>query len=157
MKIPYDPAIHGPLGIPAPKIPYDQWPADDLRSALVQAADGEETWSHELLAAGANPTGMPLIMAIQYGELEIVRLFIAAGTDVDRDWARTTPLIRAVTAGYPVIVQALIDAGADVNKPDEKGLPLAHVGHGSRRATDEDWAAIRRMLLAGGAIDPEDV
>ncbi len=155
MKIPYDPAIHGPSGFGAPKIPYDQWSADDLRAALVQAADGEEAWARELLAAGADPTGMPLIMAIQCGELEIVRLFIAAGADVDRDFARTTPLIHAVTAGYPTIVQALIDAGADVNKPDEKGLPLAQVGHGSRRATDEDWAAIRRMLLAGGAVDPE--
>ncbi len=126
MEVPYDPAIHGPSGISAPKIPYDQWPADDLRAALVQAADGEETWARELLAAGASPNGMPLIMAIQCGELEIVRLFIAAGADIDRDFARTTPLIRAVTAGYPAIVQALIDAGADVNKRDEKGLPLAH-------------------------------
>ncbi len=157
MKIPYDPAIHGPLGIPAPKIPYDQWPADDLRSALVHAADGEETWARELLAAGANPTGMPLIMAIQCGELEIVRLFIAAGTDVDRDWARTTPLIHAVTGGELEIVRARIDAGANVNKPDEKGLPLQQVKPGRRGATDEDWAAIRRMLLIGGAIDPEGV
>lgn len=111
MEVPYDPAIHGPSGISAPKIPYDQWPADDLRAALVQAADGEETWARELLAAGASPNGLPLIMAIQCGELEIVRLFIAAGADIDRDFARTTPLIRAVTAGYPAIVRALIDAG----------------------------------------------
>ena len=151
-QIPYNPAIHGPLGIGAPKIPYDQWSADDLRGALSQAADGEEAWARELLAAGADPNGMALIMAIQCGELEIVRLFIAAGADIDRDFARTTPLIRAMTAGYPAIVQALIDAGADVHKPDEKGLPLAQAKPGSRGATDEDWAAIRRMLIAGGAI-----
>lgn len=152
MKIPYDPAIHGEEGISAPDIPYNQWPADDLRGALVQAADGEEAWARELLAAGADPNGMPLIMAIQCGALEIVRLFIDAGADIDIDWARTTPLIRAVTASYPAIVQALLDAGADASKPDEKGLPLAQVGNGSRRATDEDWAAIRRMLIAGGAV-----
>ncbi len=151
MKIPYDPAIHGEEGISAPDIPYNQWSADNLRGALVQAADGEEALARELIAAGADPSGMPLIMAIQCGELEIVRLFIGAGADIDIDWARTTPLIRAITAGYPAIVRALIDAGADVNKPDEKGLPLAQVGHGSRRATDEDWTAIRRMLIAGGA------
>ena len=151
-QIPYDPAIHGPLGIRAPKIPYDQWPADDLRGALVQAADGEEVWARELLAAGADPSGMPLIMAIQCGELEIVRLFIVAGADIDRDFGRTTPLIHAVKCAYPAIVQALINAGADVNKSDEKGSPLAQVEPGRRGATDEEWAAIRRMLIAGGAV-----
>ena len=157
MKIPCDPAIHGPLGIGAPTIPYDQWPTDDLRAALVRATNGEEGWARELLAAGTNPTGMPLIMAIQCGELEIVRLVVAAGADIDGDWARTTPLIRAVTSGYPAIVQALIDAGVGVHKRDEKGLPLAQLGHRSQRATDEDRAAIRRMLLAGGATDPDGV
>lgn len=137
-----------------PEQPYAQWNADDLRGALTQAADGEEAWARELLAAGADPNGMPLIMAIQCGELAIVELFIAAGADVDRPWAGTTPLLHAVRSAYPTIVKALVEAGADVQQRDARGhSALDAVGHGSLRATPDEWTTVRRILLAAGAHD----
>jgi hypothetical protein len=128
----------------------------DLHAALVQAADGYPAWARALIAAEADVNGMPLIMAIQCGELEIVHALIAAGADVNRDYADTTPLVRAVTSGYPAIVQALVDSGANVHKRDQRGrVPLDSIGHGSLRATAAEWSAIRRILVAAGA-DAED-
>ncbi|WP_214000465.1 ankyrin repeat domain-containing protein [Arsukibacterium sp.] len=87
----------------------------ELNDALIQAADCDVESARELLAAGANPNGMPLIMAIQCGAEDIVSLFIKAGVDLNSSYSDTTPLIRAVTAGYPNIVKLLIVHGA---KPD---------------------------------------
>ena len=73
-----------------------------LSAALVRAADGDPESVRELLAAGATPTGMPLLMAVQCDEPEIVGLLLAAGADPNHllPSAGTTPLIRAVTAAY---------------------------------------------------------
>src|SRR5215216_6443711 len=98
---------------------------DTLTQALIQAADGEPSRVHDLLAAGANPNGMPLIMAIQCGERAIVQIMIATGADVNAPFSHTTPLIRAISSSYPDIVDVLIRAGADVNQaaPD-RTMPL---------------------------------
>ena len=55
---------------------------ESLDMALVQAADGYPDRVKELIEAGANVNGMPLIMAIQCDEAEIVRLLIAAGSAI---------------------------------------------------------------------------
>ena len=89
----------------------------ELDKALIQAADCDLKSAKELLEAGANPNGMPLIMAVQSGAEDIVSLFIKAGVELNSTYSGTTALIRAVTAGYPNIVKLLVTSGA---KPDLK-------------------------------------
>lgn len=124
--------------------------------ALVQAADGYPDRVKELIEAGANVNGMPLIMAIQCDEAEIVRLLIAAGSAINVVYRETTPLIRAVTSCHPQIVQILIEAGADVHLKDPKGrTPLQAFVEGpthldiSKAEKDE----IMEILKSAGAND----
>lgn len=93
----------------------------ELNDALIQAADCDIESAKELLEAGANPNGMPLIMAIQCGAEDIVSLFIKAGVDLNSSYSDTTPLIRAVTAGYPNIVKLLVVNGAKPSLKDNIG------------------------------------
>ena len=93
----------------------------ELNDALIQAADCDLESAKELLEAGANPNGMPLIMAIQCGAEDIVSLFIKAGVDLNSSYSDTTPLIRAVTAGYPNIVKLLVVNGAKPSLKDNSG------------------------------------
>ena len=91
----------------------------ELNDALIQAADCDLDSVNALLADGADPNGMPLIMAIQCGAEDIVCLFIKNGANLNVHYEGTTPLIRAVTAGYPNIVKLLMLNGA---QPDLKDL-----------------------------------
>lgn len=93
----------------------------ELDAALVQAADCDLASAQELLESGANPYGMPLIMAIQCGAEDIVSLFINAGVELNYSYLDTTPLIRAVTAGYPNIVKLLVVNGAEPSLKDNSG------------------------------------
>ena len=87
-----------------------------------------------------------LLYAAENGETELVKLLIAAGTDVNKaDMFGETPLYKAADNGRAECVKLLINAGADVNKANDKGeTPLI-------------WAAIKgrteylRLLLAAGA------
>lgn len=126
---------------------------DSLTQALIQAADGEPAWVQKLLAAGANPNGMPLIMAIQCGELVIVEMMLSAGADVNAPFSDTTPLIRAISSSYPEIVNLLICAGADVNQAAPDGiLPLTSARtQGRANATPEERERIVRQLINAGA------
>jgi ankyrin repeat protein len=127
----------------------------ELKFALIQVADGEIEWVKELLSLGADPNGMPLIMAIQCREPEIVRLMVGAGADVNLRFAKTTPLIRAITSCGLEIIQILIDAGADVNWKDEEGLSPLKAVYGKIRltSTDEDRENMANILLAAGAVE----
>ena len=133
----YDDYIH-----PVPAKP------DERHQALIQAADGELEWVKALLSAGTDSSGMPLIMAIQCNEPEIVQLMINSGADVNFDFATTTPLIRAISASYPEIVEILIKAGADINKKAKNGDSPLQVAMQKNRinATEEERKAIIQML-----------
>lgn len=124
-----------------------------LNSALTQAADGDPEWVEGLLAAGADPNGMPIIMAIQCDETDIVRMMIAAGVDVNQDFADTTPLIRAVGGMKFEIVQVLIDAGADVNKKSKDGFTplLAAKKRGMFYTTEPERQEMIKLLQESGA------
>lgn len=124
-----------------------------LHGALSQAADGYPAWVLGLPAAGADPNGIPLIMAIQCDELEIVEAMIAAGADVNRPYQDTTPLVRAVEARCPDIVEALIRGGAGVNQRAPKGVtPLMAARLVGRRGVDpSDSERIVELLICHGA------
>jgi len=142
---------------------------DDLKAALTQAADGEPKWAKWLLDAGADPNGIPLIMAIQCDQPDIVQLMIDAGADVNQDYvydhyaadgslfssARTTPLVHAVGGTHSEIVKRLVDAGADVNKRAPDGItPIqAAETRGRTNATPHERNAILSFLKSAGAVE----
>jgi ankyrin repeat protein len=126
-----------------------------LQGALVQAADGEAKWVKELLAAGADPNGLPLIMAIQCDEPEIIHMMIAAGADVNLDFKGTTPLIRAIQCVSVEIVQILIESGADISRANVNGVtPIQVVKLENRKNTTEhERERIIHLLKAAGVVE----
>jgi hypothetical protein len=105
----------------------------ELDAELDSAARrGDVVLAADLIARGASvgPTssdGSALHAAAARGQLAVVRLLIASGSDVslrcDRD--RTTPLHWASGAGHIEVVRALVEAGARVEAKDRWGTPLS--------------------------------
>ena len=125
-----------------------------LNSCLVIAAGFDRTQIVEwLLSKNANPSAVfdsttGLYAACQYNSVDIVRLLIAAGADVNGHQYRRryTPLFIAANEGHLEVVQLLLAANADINTKGKwlKRTPLVAAyenGH-------EDVVA---LLLAKGA------
>ena len=119
-----------------------------------------------LLDRGADADTGALHFAAGGARLDLVRLLLAAGADVNRRDPATgrTPLHAAVgadTAGdAPEIVRVLLAAGADVNATTPDGasaLDMSHVAaarhrrHDAGQATGHD--ALAELLVAHGAAD----
>ncbi len=74
-----------------------------------------------LLEAGADPNfaakdSMPLVMAAWYGDLEMVRILVRGGAEIDSfAWGSITALFAAVEKGKLDIVKFLVEKGAKVN------------------------------------------
>ncbi|KAL2867662.1 ankyrin repeat domain-containing protein [Aspergillus lucknowensis] len=88
----------------------------------------------------------PLILASQYGNLEIIHLLMDHGASVTECMSQgETCLHRACTFGESKVVEVLVDYGADVNKKATLlGAPLLV-------AAEKGHAEILRVLLAHGA------
>ncbi len=66
-----------------------------------------------------------LQLMIKRGDLQLIKIAIAAGADVNQHIQQTSPLSTAVATGKVEVVDALIKAGADVTKnpdPDQRSL-----------------------------------
>lgn len=89
----------------------------------------------------------PLHTAADSGRLEVVRMLVAAGADVNgigRRQDRWTPLFNAVTHGQTDVVRFLLANGAAVDPKDNIGnTPLAFAA--------DNRAEIAEILLAAGA------
>lgn len=68
----------------------------------------------------------PLTMAVEGGQLELVREMIKRGADLDQAGASgMTPLTAAVFAGHEIMVRDLVRQGARLDQPNVRGqLPL---------------------------------
>ena len=124
-----------------------------LHTPLVSAvAFRDAKLVHFLLAARADTSTLcsesqqtPLCMAAQKGCVEIVRLLLEAGADIEGISEQRTPLTSAVAARKADIVQKLIDYGANVDKvDDELYTPLT-------RALWGDDTHLVHLLLLGRA------
>ena len=92
-----------------------------------------------------NDEKSPLYIASEIGYLDIVKLLIASGGDVNQaNKYGETPLHAASYRGHLDIVKVLIAAGGDVNKACNDGWTPLHV------ASYHDHLEIVKVLIAAG-------
>jgi tankyrase len=92
-----------------------------------------------------------LFMAIQMGDLKVVRASLRRGAEVNvHNNVHRTPLIQAVSQGRPEIVAALLQNGADVNETDNDFMTNETPLHW---AVAKGYYEITELLLIKGA-DP---
>ena len=97
--------------------------------------------------AQINPTGMFLLSPLMHavGNLEMVKLLIANGADVNLKNARgATALMAAAIDGIPSVVRYLLEQGADVNASDKDGTTALMCAEGRRAYFD---AADREEII----------
>jgi ankyrin repeat protein len=142
--------------------PTDRTSGVDLLSWA--AYGGAAATAKLLLERGADADTGALHFAAGGARLELVRLLLAAGADVNRRDPATgrTPLHAAVAADHagdaPEIVRVLLAAGADVNATTHDGasaLDISHVAAARHRRGDAGRAtgndALAELLVAHGA------
>ena len=129
------------------------------------AIGGAPATARLLLERVADADGGALHAAAGAGRLELVRLLLSAGADVDRRDPDTgcVPLHAAVAGedgDAPGIVQALLSAGADVNATTNDGasaLDMSRVAAARHRRGDAGRATVSdglaELLVAHGATD----
>lgn len=144
--------------------------ADDLEVSvddlLGAAKRGDVALAQAVLEAGIDPNSMErspgrrrrdktvLILAAEQGHLEMVKLLVASGADVDlsdRPGKRfgKTPLMYAADYGHSEVVKFLLSSGATVDAQDKRGQTALFYAVVSDTANPESVEA----LLKNGA-DP---
>ncbi|KAJ9272330.1 hypothetical protein DTO212C5_1515 [Paecilomyces variotii] len=112
-----------------------------LRALLVSTTTKTEIFMSNLLAGAA-----------AVGDVEICRILIEAGADLDAPSGlaiRTTPLHRALLFSKMECVRMLLKAGADPNLMMNGETPL-HIACSTRSSLD----AVRLLLQFGAHVDP---
>lgn len=87
-----------------------------------------------------------LVMSAASGDLEAVKLFVAAGYSPDTRGQGSPAIVSAAMAGHGAVVMYLIEAGADVNAQDEVQTTAL-----MRIAEKCDHIDVVRALLKAGA------
>jgi ankyrin repeat protein len=143
--------------------PNDRASGADLLSWA--AFGGATSTAKLLLARGADIDGGALRAAAGSGRLDVVRMLVDAGADVDRrDPATGRTALHAVAASpggdAPDIVELLLTAGADVNATTSDGasaLDISRIAAARHRRDDAGQAtahdALAEVLVAHGARD----
>lgn len=100
-----------------------------LAAGLASCQDAKPRTTTETTETTAETPEMDLPTAVLYGDLQIVKQHIQAGSDLNAKdpMSGSTPLITAVTFDKTQIANALIDAGADLSVKNNDGATALHV------------------------------
>ncbi|KAJ3112426.1 hypothetical protein HDU96_004569 [Phlyctochytrium bullatum] len=91
------------------------------------------------------PTKPPIFHALQDDNLQILRLLLERGSDVDSlTYLDNTPLLEAALDGQLEVIKMLLDFGADIEARNEEDSPLS-------MAAQCGWYECTRFLLDAGA------
>ncbi len=105
---------------------------------------GHLAFAKALVQSGAdvNKKGYwpPLLTAISYGQVELVRFLLRAHAKLDSSW-----LLQAIRAGKPDLIDELLKAGAEINYRNNEGYTALH------RAAGHDAPSLVALLLKHGA------
>lgn len=143
---------------PAPQPTSSSVLSDSLHALSVAAATGDSQRVRALLARGVSPNppwvsaerpAAPLHRAAERGHVQIIRLLLAAGANVDfGDRLGASPLHYAARAGHAEVARLLLDAGASASAGTDAGVTALHEAAGSAAAGSLE---VVRLLLAHGA------
>ena len=94
-----------------------------------------------------------LLDAASAGQIGVVKLHLAAGTDVNvKTVSFSTPLHYAAMHGYKEIAELLIDKGADVNGKDDGGVTPLHYA-----AWNGHKEIVVRLIAEGADVNAKDI
>ena len=99
----------------------------------------------ELETIGEVFTARAFVDAAEDGKLAVVKLFVAAGMDIDATPYSVTALYLAAGRGHLEIVKFLVGAGADLNATNSWGGTALHL------AADEGELEVVKFLVGAGA------
>lgn len=159
-----DPWQHAPGAFPRSKVALDPMAFSRIKAngnvvlpifaigrdatLIKAAADADFKKVERLLKEGANANARdelgnrPLLHATRLGQIEMTRILINAGADVDAKGLGYTPLTYAALYGHTKIVALLLKAGARADRRSDNGLtPLMN-------AALMNQVQIMEMLLA---------
>jgi hypothetical protein len=118
------------------ELPFSGWWVD---------SDKDEDFSIDTLKKEA------LLEAARTGRREIIEYLLKLGVDIDaKDDKSRTPLLLATGPGFHGCVKLLLDHGASLRK-----CYMSYSGGALGLAIEKNHMSIVRLLLEGGALDPE--
>ena len=119
-----------------------------VRRSIVKSTDADETDAEKAqdTSAGTNDGQSPLYVAGEKGNIEVARLLIAAGADVNLSSQNgTSALYAAASTGQPEMCRFLLENGASVDQ-------LASGAHSPLYvAAQNGHAEVATILLDSGA------
>lgn len=120
---------------------------------ILTAASKNAEIVNELIKAGldikAEEINFALFIAANTGQLEIIKLLIKAGANIDGRTMSETPLMQAVANNRQEVVDFLLASKADVNAATDNGIT-------SLMGAGNNPAIVKTLLKAGAKIDVVD-
>lgn len=132
-------------------------PGDGYSLLHAFAKRGRTTVVEHILDKGADPNARdnfnltPLLRAVMEGHVEMARLLIRKGADIEATYEGNTPLIEATLQKNNELVKLLIEHGAYMEAKTKDGHTAIHVA-----ATNAYVKIVQTLFKAGAEINTRD-